>query len=186
MSQAGRPPTPPLLEDFVTVNNKQLWWHNKPFHFLGFNNYFMMTRAADEYTRQHDVIDVFDAAARLNMTVMRMWAFADGAAEWNALQPRAGWYDQRILVWVVGVFYNGLVDDGMECSFMFLPYRICFFLLPYRFFCHTVSCMVWQSSCSSSNQCSTLTVTYLHQRSYIYINGHISASTVIYLHQRSY
>lgn len=98
ITQAGRPPTPARLDHFVTVLGKQLWWHNKPFHFSGFNNYFMMTRAADEYTRARDVMDVFDAAARLNMTVMRTWAFADGAAEWNALQPRAGWYDQRILV----------------------------------------------------------------------------------------
>lgn len=34
--------------------------------------------------------EVLDDAMRLRMSVIRCWAFCDGADEWNALQPTPG------------------------------------------------------------------------------------------------
>ena len=43
------------------------------------------------------VMDVFKAANSLGLTVMRMWAYNDGADSYAALQPQPGQLDPRIL-----------------------------------------------------------------------------------------
>ncbi len=42
------------------------------------------------------VVRILDAAVRLGMGTLRMWAFADGEV-WNAVQPDSGELDERIL-----------------------------------------------------------------------------------------
>lgn len=53
------------------------------------------TRAADPGLRA-EVLHTLDAAVGLGLTVIRTWAFADGA-QWNALQPAPG-----VCAWVCG------------------------------------------------------------------------------------
>ena len=43
------------------------------------------------------VVQTFQKAQELGLTVLRMWAFADGPTEWNALQPELGLLDDRVL-----------------------------------------------------------------------------------------
>lgn len=47
------------------------------------------TRAAEPSLR-HEVTEVLDAMVATGLTVLRTWAFNDGEAQWNALQPRPG------------------------------------------------------------------------------------------------
>jgi hypothetical protein len=49
----------------------------------------VQTRAADPAV-QHEVTEVLDAAAAAGLTVLRLWAFNDGADQWNALQTSPG------------------------------------------------------------------------------------------------
>jgi hypothetical protein len=42
------------------------------------------------------VTETFQKARELGLTVLRMWAFADGPTEWNALQPRLGEIDEFV------------------------------------------------------------------------------------------
>ncbi|BDA41511.1 Mannan endo-1,4-beta-mannosidase 5 [Coccomyxa sp. Obi] len=76
--------------------------NGSPFYFSGANCYYMMTRAADPNLR-HEVTEVLDAMRSADLTVLRTWAFCDGP-EWNALQPEAGIFDERVfaaLDWVI-------------------------------------------------------------------------------------
>ena len=43
------------------------------------------------------MIQTFKKAQELGLSVLRMWAFADGANEWNALQPELGLLDDKVL-----------------------------------------------------------------------------------------
>lgn len=43
------------------------------------------------------VVQTLQKAQELGMTVMRMWAFADGPDEWNGLQPALGQLDEDVL-----------------------------------------------------------------------------------------
>jgi mannan endo-1,4-beta-mannosidase len=54
-----------------------------------------MVFAADHSLRPR-VDAVLDAAASADLSVIRTWAFATGE-QWNALQPRPGEYDERVL-----------------------------------------------------------------------------------------
>ena len=51
-----------------------------------------------EHTQQYtaQVSEVFETAQKLGITVVRVWAFNDGDT-WNALQPRMGHIDERVL-----------------------------------------------------------------------------------------
>ncbi|CAL8471249.1 g10791 [Coccomyxa elongata] len=73
--------------------------NGEPFHFAGFNNYYLPTFAADPHhleERTTDVDVVFRDASELGLTVLRTWAFADGP-QWNAIQPSLGVLDERVL-----------------------------------------------------------------------------------------
>jgi hypothetical protein len=48
----------------------------------------LQTRAA-ETGLHHECTAVLDDAAAAGLTVVRLWAFADGADQWNALQVRS-------------------------------------------------------------------------------------------------
>lgn len=47
------------------------------------------TYAADEAQRPL-VLEVLDAAVQLHLTVVRAWAFNDGAEQWQSLQTEPG------------------------------------------------------------------------------------------------
>ncbi|CAL5228204.1 g11291 [Coccomyxa viridis] len=83
---------------FVTRNGTTLLVDGSPFHFAGFNNYYMPTYAADENLneRTQDVDVVFAESEQLGLTVLRTWAFADGP-QWNSIQPNLGQLDERVL-----------------------------------------------------------------------------------------
>eukprot|EP00887_Chlorella_sp_A99_P006108 scaffold22.g6108.t1 len=75
----------------------------RPWRFAGVNCYYLMTRAADPALR-HEAATALDDAAAAGLTALRTWAFADGTAQWNALQPKPGVFDERVfraLDWVV-------------------------------------------------------------------------------------
>ncbi len=42
-------------------------------------------------------IQTLQKAQELGMTVLRMWAFADGADQWHAVQPALGLLDEDVL-----------------------------------------------------------------------------------------
>ncbi|CAL5222551.1 g4932 [Coccomyxa viridis] len=92
------------LPDFVSVAESGTHFevNGAPFFFAGCNSYMLMTRAADPNLR-HEVTEVLDAARKADLAVVRTWAFCDGP-EWNALQPEAGVFDERVfaaLDWVI-------------------------------------------------------------------------------------
>ena len=49
----------------------------------------VQTRAA-QHEQRPLVLQVLDAAAQLEITVIRTWAFCDGEEEWQAVQPKPG------------------------------------------------------------------------------------------------
>ncbi|CAG9467721.1 unnamed protein product [Pedinophyceae sp. YPF-701] len=68
----------------------------RPWHFAGFNNYYLMLRAARPDTR-HEVAEVLDRAQELGLKVVRTWAFSDGPGQWRTLQPAPGEWDEELL-----------------------------------------------------------------------------------------
>ncbi|KAK9846590.1 hypothetical protein WJX81_007289 [Elliptochloris bilobata] len=95
---------PANLSSFVRVTNDGMRFEvdGSPFFFAGANCYYLMTRAGDKNLR-YEVLEVLDETRAAGLSVVRTWAFADGA-EWNALQPAPGEWDERIfaaLDWVL-------------------------------------------------------------------------------------
>ncbi|MEW5302949.1 MAG: hypothetical protein WDW36_005686 [Sanguina aurantia] len=91
-----------LAEDFVRVKGSRLYVgggdaqaQSVPFYFVGSNCYYLLTYAADEAQRPL-VLEVLDAAVQLHLTVLRAWAFNDGAEQWQALQTGPGEYNERV------------------------------------------------------------------------------------------
>lgn len=81
--------------------------------YVGFNCYQLLTRAADPNSRPgiETTLDFIKNHAPLS--VVRCWAFCDGPTQWNALQPRPGEFDPRVLGaldWVV----NAAHDRGLR------------------------------------------------------------------------
>jgi len=86
---------PDACEDIVSVQGTSFQVNGQPFHFLGTNNYYLMTWAADP-SLQADVDEVIADAALLGLNVIRLWPFNDGES-WNAVQPQPGVYDETVL-----------------------------------------------------------------------------------------
>jgi len=79
----------------VTRDGNQFMLEGQPFHYAGFNNYYMMVFAADVGLQPY-VDEVLDEGAGLGLTVLRTWAFNDGAGQWNALQTAPGVYQEYV------------------------------------------------------------------------------------------
>ncbi len=83
---------------FVYANGTDFYLNEKPFYFSGTNNYYLWY--GDRHCVGYDpdggcAREVFDDAARMNMTVIRAWGFADGSGlYWGALQPSRATYDE--------------------------------------------------------------------------------------------
>jgi len=80
---------------FVTRSGTELAAESAPFYFVGTNNYYLMVYAADPGFRGY-VDEVLEDASDMGVTVIRTWAFNDGAAQWNALQLQPGVYDEDV------------------------------------------------------------------------------------------
>ncbi|XP_058209043.1 mannan endo-1,4-beta-mannosidase 2-like [Rhododendron vialii] len=78
---------------FVQRNGTHFTLDGGMFYINGWNSYWLMDLAADEYTRPR-VREMLQAGAKMGLTVCRTWAFNDGA--YNALQISPGRYDERV------------------------------------------------------------------------------------------
>ena len=81
----------------VSIEGDKFMLNGVPFYYAGTNNYYQMVFAADLGLRPY-VEEVQTEAAGLGLTVLRTWAFNDGASQWNALQTSPGVYDEDIFV----------------------------------------------------------------------------------------
>ncbi|KAG5551920.1 hypothetical protein RHGRI_010135 [Rhododendron griersonianum] len=78
---------------FVQRNGTRFTLDGGMFYINGWNSYWLMDHAADEYTRPR-VREMLQAGAKMGLTVCRTWAFNDGG--YNALQISPGRYDERV------------------------------------------------------------------------------------------
>ncbi|KAI8558584.1 hypothetical protein RHMOL_Rhmol04G0106500 [Rhododendron molle] len=79
---------------FVRRNGTRFTLDGGMFYINGWNSYWLMDHAADEYTRPR-VREMLQAGAKMGLTVCRTWAFNDGGG-YNALQISPGRYDERV------------------------------------------------------------------------------------------
>ncbi|XP_057953814.1 mannan endo-1,4-beta-mannosidase 2 [Malania oleifera] len=78
---------------FVERNGTQFMLDGKAFYINGWNSYWLMDHAVNEYSRPR-VRAMLRAGAKMGLTVCRSWAFNDGA--YNALQISPGQFDERV------------------------------------------------------------------------------------------
>lgn len=79
--------------DFVGRNGTQFVVDGKVFYVNGWNSYWLMDQAVDEYSRPR-VRTVLQAGARMGLTVCRTWAFNDNT--YHALQIAPGQFDEGV------------------------------------------------------------------------------------------
>jgi mannan endo-1,4-beta-mannosidase len=75
--------------DRVTINNHVFMKNEKEFHFIGFNQYYMLEKAMNE---RNLVEETLADAKALGMNVMRTWAFDDRP---NGLQTSPGVFNEE-------------------------------------------------------------------------------------------
>ncbi|KAK9284431.1 hypothetical protein L1049_023604 [Liquidambar formosana] len=78
---------------FVERNGTQFMVDGSPFYISGWNSYWLMDQAVDEYSRPR-VRAMLRAGAKMGLTVCRTWAFNDGA--YNALQISPGQFNEQV------------------------------------------------------------------------------------------
>ncbi|KAG9139791.1 hypothetical protein Leryth_027397 [Lithospermum erythrorhizon] len=78
---------------FVERNGTQFYVDGKVFYINGWNSYWLMDHAVEEYTRPR-IKQMLQGAARMGFTVCRTWAFSDGG--YNALQLSPAQFDERV------------------------------------------------------------------------------------------
>ncbi|XAR68016.1 Mannan endo-1,4-beta-mannosidase [Bertholletia excelsa] len=78
---------------FVQRNGTRFMIDDRVFYINGWNSYWLMDQAVNEYNRPR-VRAMLQAGAKMGLTVCRTWAFNDGA--YNALQISPGRYDERV------------------------------------------------------------------------------------------
>nr|AYP70955.1 beta-mannosidase 2 [Actinidia deliciosa] len=78
---------------FVQRNGTHFMVNGRIFYINGWNSYWLMDHAVDEYRRPR-IRAMLQAGAKMGLTVCRTWAFNDGA--YNALQISPGRYDERV------------------------------------------------------------------------------------------
>ncbi|KAG9448101.1 hypothetical protein H6P81_014229 [Aristolochia fimbriata] len=79
--------------DFVKRSGTQFYVDGKPFYVNGWNSYWLMDQAVEEYSRPR-VRAMLQAGAKMGLSVCRTWAFNDGA--YNALQVSPGRFNERV------------------------------------------------------------------------------------------
>ncbi|KAI3988359.1 hypothetical protein MKX01_012148 [Papaver californicum] len=78
---------------FVRTNGTQFMLDGKAFYVNGWNSYWLMDQAVEDFSRVR-VSSMLEVGAKMGLTVCRTWAFNDGA--YNALQISPGQFDDRI------------------------------------------------------------------------------------------
>ncbi|KAF9590036.1 hypothetical protein IFM89_030186, partial [Coptis chinensis] len=78
---------------FVGRNGTQFMLNGEAFYVNGWNSWWLMDQAVDEYSRPR-VRAMLQAGAKMGLTVCRTWAFND--AGYNALQISPGRFDERV------------------------------------------------------------------------------------------
>ncbi|URD91330.1 Cellulase (glycosyl hydrolase family 5) [Musa troglodytarum] len=78
---------------FVGRNGTRFTMDGKAFYVNGWNSYWLMDQAVEEISRPR-VKAMFQAGAKMGLTVCRTWAFNDGG--YNALQPSLGHFDEHV------------------------------------------------------------------------------------------
>lgn len=84
---------------FVSIHDGQFWVGNKPFVYAGTNTYYLIVYSAilpGEGSLGPYVHEVMGKARAMGLTVVRTWAFNDGASQWHALQTAPGVYDEYV------------------------------------------------------------------------------------------
>ncbi|XP_047336159.1 mannan endo-1,4-beta-mannosidase 2 [Impatiens glandulifera] len=79
---------------FVQRNGTHLTENGKVFYINGWNSYWLMEHAVEDYSR-HRVKEMLQVGAKMGLTVCRTWAFNDGGG-YNALQISPGRFDERV------------------------------------------------------------------------------------------
>ncbi|XP_068639061.1 mannan endo-1,4-beta-mannosidase 2-like [Aristolochia californica] len=79
--------------DFIKRNETQFYVDGKPFYVNGWNSYWLMDQAVEEFSRPR-VRAMLQAGAKMGLSVCRTWAFNDGA--YNALQVSPGRFNERV------------------------------------------------------------------------------------------
>ncbi|KAL5997650.1 Mannan endo-1,4-beta-mannosidase 2 [Asimina triloba] len=79
--------------EFVRRNGTQFYLDGKPFYVNGWNSYWLMDQAVEEFSRPR-VRAMLRAGAKMGLTVCRTWAFNDGA--YNALQLSPGRFNRHV------------------------------------------------------------------------------------------
>lgn len=85
---------------FVERNGTQFMLDGKPFYINGWNSYWLMVQSVDDYSRPR-VRAMFQAGAKMGLTVCRTWAFNDG--DYNALQISPGRFNEQVfkVLWLI-------------------------------------------------------------------------------------
>ncbi|GAB4824924.1 Mannan endo-1,4-beta-mannosidase 2 [Ancistrocladus abbreviatus] len=78
---------------FVGRNGTQFILDGKPFYINGWNSYWLMDHAVDEFSRPR-VRAMLQAGSKMGLTVCRTWAFNDGS--YHALQISPGLFDEQV------------------------------------------------------------------------------------------
>ncbi|KAL8151072.1 hypothetical protein V2J09_020880 [Rumex salicifolius] len=72
---------------FVERNGTQFSLDGKPFYINGWNSYWLMYHAVEDYSRPR-ISSMLQAGSKMGLTVCRTWAFNDGT--YHALQVSPG------------------------------------------------------------------------------------------------
>jgi mannan endo-1,4-beta-mannosidase len=89
----------------------------RKFNFVGANAFSLMVRAADARSRL-DALETLDKAAAMGLTVLRTWAFSDGAESYRPLQRSPGVYDENTFAALDFVIYQAsLRGIRVLCTF---------------------------------------------------------------------
>lgn len=78
---------------FVETNGTQFMVDGKAFYINGWNSYWLMDHAVDEYSKPR-IRAMLQAGSKMGLTVCRTWAFNDG--DYHALQISPGRFDERV------------------------------------------------------------------------------------------
>ncbi|KAA8526376.1 hypothetical protein F0562_008421 [Nyssa sinensis] len=78
---------------FVERNGTQFMVDGRVFYINGWNSYWFMDQAVDEFSRPR-VRAMLQAGAKMGLTVCRTWAFNDG--DYHALQISPGRFDEQV------------------------------------------------------------------------------------------
>ncbi|XP_028761693.1 mannan endo-1,4-beta-mannosidase 2 isoform X1 [Neltuma alba] len=78
---------------FVTRNGTQFVLDGEAFYINGWNSYWLMSQAVDEFSR-YRVQEILQTGAKMGLSVCRTWAFNDG--DYNALQTSPGQFNEQV------------------------------------------------------------------------------------------